>query len=223
MSTATAPDEIQNEIPTNAVELIALLVRQCTSCPLHETRSNAVPGEGTATAQVMIVAEGPGENEDKQGRPFVGAAGKFLDKLLPTAELDRNHVFITNVLKCRAPGNRDPEQEEMEKCTPHLERQILAIRPEIIITLGRFATSYLTGVPTNSGTWGRLRNIEGRFILPIMHPAAGLRNGKLKEQIKNHFAAIPALRAQLRTNPPAPETRPKKDARTDDSAQKTLF
>ena len=223
MTTVTRPPGAEETIPTNAVEVIGLLVRSCTSCPLHEGRTNAVPGEGSPVARVMMVAEGPGEQEDKQGRPFVGAAGKMLDKLLPTADLNREEIFITNVLKCRAPGNRDPLEAEMQKCTPHLERQILAIRPELIITLGRFATMYLTGRPTDAHTWGRPRNIEGRIILPIMHPAAGLRNGKLKEQIERDFAAIPRIRTELQDRLPPWEIRPAKTAPAEDAAQQSMF
>ena len=212
MTARTAAPTTERQ-PGNALELIARLVEQCRACPLHQTRQRAVPGAGPTTASIMIIAEGPGEHEDRQGLPFVGPAGKYLDKLLPQAGLTRQDVFITNMIKCRAPNNRDPEPEEILACSSHLERQMIQIRPELIIPLGKFAIGkFLPGKPMNRVT-GRLHNIDGRFIYPIMHPAAGLRRGDFAEQITRHFASIPEILRQARENPPPPQpkTKPKSE------------
>ena len=151
--------------------------------------------------RVMFIAEGPGEREDKEGRPFVGRAGDFLDELLPLAGLTRDSVFITNMIKCRAPGNRDPEPEEMEACRPHLDRQIAIINPDLIVTLGKFSLGkFLPGEKIGQAR-GKLRRKNGRYIFPIMHPAAGLRRGDFKESVINDFKAIPAALHEIRNNP----------------------
>lgn len=194
--------------PRNAMELIARMVEQCRACPLHQTRQQAVPGAGPPDAKIMLIAEGPGKHEDRQGLPFVGPSGKFLDKLLDQAGLSRPQIFITNIIKCRAPNNRDPAPEEISACRHHLERQIIQLEPELIIPLGKFAIQkFLPGQPMNRVT-GRLHNIDGRFIYPIMHPAAGLRRGDFAEQITQHFRNIPEVRRQRRENPPPPATPP---------------
>lgn len=120
-------------------------IRRCTKCPLHRHRAKAVPGEGDPNAKVFFIGEAPGRNEDLEGRPFVGAAGKLLNRLLELAGLSRSAVFITNVVKCRPPGNRDPRPEEIEACAPYLDRQLAAVRPDIVVTLGRHSTAYLLG------------------------------------------------------------------------------
>ncbi|MGM0509893.1 MAG: uracil-DNA glycosylase, partial [Thermoplasmatota archaeon] len=120
-------------------------IETCTKCPLHENRTNAVPGEGDGDADIMLIGEGPGEKEDEQGRPFVGRAGKFLDELLDSAGLNRDEVFITNVVKCRPPDNRDPKKGEIKACNPYLKRQIQLIDPDVICTLGNHATETLIG------------------------------------------------------------------------------
>ena len=199
------PDTPEEPVPANAIELAALLIRHCENCPLSQTRTNAVPGEGPQDAQVMIIAEGPGKHEDRQGRPFVGAAGKFLDELLPMAGLSRDQVFITNMIKCRAPGNRDPEPEEMAACSRHLERQITIINPKLIIALGKFSLSKFLPGETIGKARGRLRRKNGRFIYPVMHPAAGLRRGDFKQSVIEDFQAIPAVLRQIDDDPPGEE------------------
>ena len=119
--------------------VVAQEVRACTQCKLHLSRKNAVPGEGPAEAEILFVGEGPGFHENEQGRPFVGAAGKFLEELLATIGMRREQVFICNVVKCRPPGNRDPLPEEIEACAAYLERQLQAVSPRLVVTLGRFS------------------------------------------------------------------------------------
>ena len=189
-------------IPTNALELAGYLVHHCEACPLSKTRTKAVPGSGPATAKIMLIAEGPGQDEDKQGLPFVGRAGKFLDELLPMAKLSRKNIFITNMIKCRAPDNRDPKPEELESCRRHLERQIIILEPKLIVTLGKFSMEYFLPEETISKARGRLRRRNGLFIYPVMHPAAGLRNGEFKTRIIEDFRKIPAALRQIDENPP---------------------
>lgn len=205
----TSPDKTNEEpVPTNPLELTAQIIRECRDCPLADTRTNAVPGEGPITARVMIIAEGPGEHEDRQGRPFMGQAGRFLDELLPMAGLTRNDVYITNMIKCRAPGNRDPKPEELAACDQHLEIQINQLRPKLIITLGGIALNKFLPGQKPSQARGKLRCIEGRFVYPVMHPAAGLRRGDFKQHVINDFKAIPEILRRIDQEPPDNETIP---------------
>ena len=198
-------EDIGHPVPTNAIELAGYLVRHCQACPLGQTRTHAVPGDGPQDAQVMFIAEGPGRKEDEEGHPFIGAAGKFLDELLPMAGLSRDRIFITNMIKCRAPNNRDPEPEEMAACSRHLDRQITIINPKLIIALGKFSLGkFLPGEPIGKAR-GRLRKKNGRFIYPIMHPAAGLRRGDFKQRVIEDFLAIPAILRQIDEDPPEEE------------------
>src|SRR5262245_11273315 len=136
---------------------IAQEVSVCEKCALHEGRKKSVPGEGPATAEIMFIGEGPGFHENEQGRPFVGAAGKFLDQLLAQAGLTREEVWIGNVVKCRPPGNRDPLPDELEACDTHLEAQIKAINPSIIVTLGRFSMGKFISGAKISAVHGQMR------------------------------------------------------------------
>jgi len=149
----------------------------CTRCPLSKARRNVVFGEGSPTARVMFVGEGPGADEDRSGRPFVGQAGRLLDAMITALGFERREVYIANIVKCRPPRNRDPKPEEMAVCAPFLERQIALIRPEVIVPLGRIAARYLTGADTSMGAlrgrWARFRGIP---ILPTYHPAYLLRS-----------------------------------------------
>jgi len=152
-------------------------IRSCTRCHLSETRTNAVPGEGSPNSEILFVGEGPGEQEDKQGRPFVGRAGNKLTEILNSVAIDRKDVFITNVVKCRPPKNREPKPEESEACLPYLEAQIAEINPEIIVTLGNTATKALLnndqGITKVRGTFYNWRgNIQ---VLPMYHPSYLLR------------------------------------------------
>jgi uracil-DNA glycosylase len=170
---------------------IAREVAVCTKCALHESRKKAVAGEGPADAEIMFIGEGPGFHENEQGRPFVGAAGKFLDQLLAQADLTRGDVFIANVVKCRPPGNRDPQPEELAACDIHLEAQIKAINPSIIVTLGRFSMGrFIPGVKI-SEVHGQMKKFGERFVIPMFHPAAALHQPALKPSILADFANLP--------------------------------
>ncbi|HMZ07292.1 MAG TPA: uracil-DNA glycosylase [Anaerolineales bacterium] len=178
----------------NAEETLAQLARDvatCTKCALHEARKKVVAGEGSANAEIMFIGEGPGFHEDEQGRPFVGASGKFLDQLLAQADITREDVFIANVVKCRPPGNRDPKPEELAMCDEYLEAQIRAINPSIIVTLGRISMGkYFPGAKITS-VHGQMQNISGRFIIPMYHPAAALHQPALRPSILADFANLP--------------------------------
>ena len=182
----------------DSLEEIARLVRHCTDCPLSEGRTNAVPGEGPADAEIMFIGEGPGYQEDRQGRPFVGPAGQFLEELLASIGMTRQHVFIANMIKCRPPHNRDPSPSEMSACSKYLDRQIELIAPKIIVTLGRFALSRFFPGESITRARGTLREKDGRFIYPMMHPAAALHRQDLRPTIIEDFKAIPALLDQVR-------------------------
>ncbi|WKZ41128.1 MAG: uracil-DNA glycosylase [Anaerolineales bacterium] len=170
---------------------IASEISVCTKCALHETRKKAVPGEGPADAEIMFIGEGPGFHEGEQGRPFVGASGKFLDQLLEQAGLTRADVFIANVVKCRPPGNRDPQAEELDACNAYLEAQIEAIDPSIIVTLGRISMGkFIPGVKI-SAVHGRMHKVGERFVIPMFHPAAALHQPALKPSILADFANLP--------------------------------
>jgi DNA polymerase len=171
------------------------------ACPLADTRTKLVFGAGNANADLMFVGEAPGANEDQQGLPFVGRAGKLLDQLLEEVGMSRGDVFITNVLKCRPPGNRDPLPEEIEVCKPYLYRQIQLIEPKVICTLGNFATKLLTGSPQGiTKVHGRpqQREVAGRVVqlFPLFHPAAALRTPSVLELLREDFAKLPALLAE---------------------------
>jgi uracil-DNA glycosylase len=175
-------------------------VRACMRCPLGATRTQAVFGAGNANADLMFVGEAPGQQEDLQGIPFVGRAGKLLDELLAENDLRREDVFIGNVLKSRPPGNRDPEPAEIDACKPYLFRQVELIEPTVICTLGNFATKLLTrsntGITRVHGE-PQLHEVGGRTvqIFPIFHPAAALRTPRVKEQLREDFRKLPALLA----------------------------
>ena len=173
-------------------------VERCERCPLHAGRTKAVFGAGNANADLMFVGEAPGAEEDRQGLPFVGRAGKLLDELLAGVGLQRDDVFIANILKSRPPGNRDPQPEEIEACWPFLDRQIQLIEPRVIATLGNFATKKITGSPTGitrcAGN-AQVHELAGRtlFVYPLFHPAAALRTPSVAERLRQDFASLPAL------------------------------
>lgn len=186
----------------NAEETIAQIAKEvsvCTKCALHEGRKKSVPGEGPANAEIMFIGEGPGFHENEQGRPFVGAAGKFLDQLQAQAGVTRADVFVANVVKCRPPGNRDPVPEELAACDTYLEAQIKAINPSIIVTLGRFSMGKFVSGAKISAIHGQMRKVEDRFVIPMFHPAAALHQAALKPAILGDFAKLPELLKQART------------------------
>ena len=185
----------------NVEEIISKIAEEvsvCTKCALHQGRKKSVPGEGPANAEIMFIGEGPGFHENEQGRPFVGAAGKFLDQLLAQAGVTRADVFVTNVVKCRPPGNRDPLPEELAACDTYLEAQIKAINPSIIVTLGRFSMGKFVSGAKISAIHGQMRKVEDRFVIPMFHPAAALHQAALKPAILGDFAKLPELLKQAR-------------------------
>jgi uracil-DNA glycosylase len=175
---------------TDSLSLVAQEVSACTLCPLSASRTNAVPGEGPPDAKVMLVGEGPGRNEDLQGRPFVGAAGKGLDSLLAEAGLKREEVFICNVVKCRPPENRRPTTEEVEACAPYLDRQIALIRPRIIVLLGDTALKRFFPDRGLAGSHGRLLSKGSFEFFSSYHPAAMIYNAQLEATIRADFRAL---------------------------------
>jgi len=177
---------------------IAREVSTCTNCALHHSRKKAVPGEGPSHAEIMFIGEGPGFHENEQGRPFVGAAGKFLDQLLAQADVTRADVWIGNVVKCRPPENRDPLPDELASCNEYLERQIEAINPSIIVTLGRFSMSKFMPGAKISQVHGQMRKVGERYVIAMFHPAAALHQAALKPAILEDFAKLPALLKEAR-------------------------
>jgi DNA polymerase len=181
---------------------IASEVNVCKKCKLHAGRKKAVPGEGPAHADIMFIGEGPGFHENEQGRPFVGAAGKFLEELLGSIGMKREQVFIGNVVKCRPPGNRDPEPDELQACSEYLERQIKAINPKVIVTLGRYSMDRFFPGAKISAIHGQARKIEGRLVVAMFHPAAALHQPALKQSVIEDFKKLPALIASAEQAPP---------------------
>ena len=179
-----------------ALEQIAEEIKVCTRCELHRTRTKSVPGEGPADARIMLIGEAPGWNEDQQGRPFVGAAGKFLEELLAAAGLTRGEVFITNVVKSRPPGNRDPLPDEIAACAPFLERQIEVIDPDVIVTLGRYSMARWFPGERISRIHGQPKQVGRRLVVPMYHPAAALHQQALKATILEDFGRLPRILAE---------------------------
>jgi uracil-DNA glycosylase len=194
----TVPDVPARPPADRREELVALYHElSCDhACPLAETRTKIVFGSGNADADLMFVGEAPGAEEDRRGKPFVGRAGKLLDRLLEEIGLSRDQVFIANVLKCRPPGNRDPLPVEIEECSPYLFRQIELIEPLVVCTLGNFATKLLSGAPMGiTKVHGRPqeRELGGRAVrlVPLFHPAAALRTESVLELLRADFARLP--------------------------------
>ena len=182
------------KVPVRPLAEIREEVSTCKACSLCEGRTNVVFGEGNPHARVMIIGEAPGKNEDLQGKPFVGAAGKFLDELLEVAGLKREDVFIANVLKCRPPSNRNPKPEEIEVCATFLRQQTQTISPDVIVTLGNFATQFIlrtgVGITHLRGTVQR----AGRFlVLPVFHPAAAIYDRSKRDVLLSDFERVGSL------------------------------
>lgn len=211
----------------NAEETLAQIAKEvtvCTNCALHHTRKKSVPGEGPATAEIMFIGEGPGFHENEQGRPFVGAAGKFLDQLLAQAGVTRADVWIGNVVKCRPPENRDPLPEELAACDKYLERQIQAINPSIIVTLGRFSMNKFFPGAKISAVHGQMKKVGERYVIAMFHPAAALHQAALKPAILADFAKLPELlneaRAGLGKSVPVMKV---EEEQQDDPKQMSMF
>jgi len=168
-------------------------VSECKQCKLFLTRNKSVPGEGPVKSKFMFIGEGPGFHENEQGKPFVGQAGKFLDELLGYAGLHREKVYITNVVKCRPPGNRDPEPEELIACRAYLEEQMEIINPPVIVTLGRFSMAHFILDGKISTIHGKPVAVNGKLIVPMYHPAAALHQPALKGVLIEDFKKLPGI------------------------------
>jgi DNA polymerase len=195
-------------------------VRVCELCALHRTRTKAVPGDGDPEAKIVIVGEAPGQNEDKQGLPFVGAAGQLLNQLLAGIGIERKDVYITNIIKCRPPGNRDPLPDEVSSCSAYLDRQVQLIRPAVILLLGRHAVQRL--LPGSSGIsriHGQLIQRGDRAYVPLYHPAAALYNNFLVDTLNQDFRKVQGYIAEIEARRQATEA-PKE---TDQKEQLSLF
>jgi DNA polymerase len=187
-----------------ALEEIAAEVRVCTRCRLHETRTKAVPGEGDPSTEVIFIGEGPGMNEDREGRPFVGRAGGLLVSLLGHIGWGRDDVFITNIVKCRPPGNRDPEPDEISACAPYLERQLAALDPSVVVTLGRYSMArFMPGVRISQahGTTRLADPATGArdaTVFAMYHPAAALRTPSIERESYGDISVIPQVLTDAR-------------------------
>jgi DNA polymerase len=170
---------------------VAKQVAGCKDCGLCQGRTNSVPGEGSPDADIMFIGEGPGFYEDQQGRPFVGASGKFLDDLLRGIGLDRTSVFIANVVKCRPPQNRDPQPDEIAACSKYLDAQIAAIGPKVVVTLGRHSMQRYFPGESVSRIHGQPRRKDDLIVVPMYHPAAALHQGSLRKVIEADFSRLP--------------------------------
>jgi DNA polymerase len=184
----------------DSLDSIGAEVRACQLCKLCQTRTRAVPGEGSPTAEVMFIGEGPGFHEDQQGRPFVGAAGQLLTEMLRSIGLQREEVFITNVVRCRPPSNRDPLPDELQACDTYTQRQIAVLDPKLIVTLGRFSMARFIGAGSMRELHGRTRDWNGITCLAMYHPAAILRTPtvEMRRMYQADFGKIPGLLADAR-------------------------
>jgi uracil-DNA glycosylase family 4 len=211
----------------SALEAIAAEVRVCTNCRLHETRTRAVPGEGDPETEVVFVGEGPGFNEDQKGRPFIGRAGDLLVKLLATIGWRREDVYITNVVKCRPPDNRDPQPDEIAACAPYLRRQLEVLDPAVVVTLGRFSMGTFMPGARISQAHGTVRPVDpatgarSALVFAMYHPAAALRTPAIERQSYADIAMVPSALIDSRTRrdppvqpaiePQAPEQPPEQE------------
>lgn len=194
----------------DVLQQVAAEVSICERCELHFSRKLAVPGEGPVDAEIMFIGEGPGFHENEQGRPFVGAAGQFLEQLLDSIGYKRQQVYITNVVKCRPPGNRDPQIEELQACSDYLERQLQAINPKVVVTLGRYSMARFLPNAKISEIHGQAVRVHGRLVVPMYHPAAALHQPSLRATVEADFSKLPEWMAkagnipemQIEENPP---------------------
>ncbi len=182
---------------------LAEQVKRCTCCDLAKTRTHAVPGEGNEHPDIMFVGEGPGFREDQQGRPFVGPAGAFLQQLIESIGLQRSDVYITNIVKCRPPNNRDPLPAEIMACTGYLDQQIRLLQPKMIVTLGRYSLGHFFPNDTIGRVHGTARKKDGHIIFAMYHPAAALHQQSLRQVVEADMKKIPAVLAAA--SEPGPE------------------
>jgi uracil-DNA glycosylase family 4 len=187
------------------LQVIASEVSVCTKCPLAKGRVKAVPGEGPPDAKVLLIGEAPGYHENQQGRPFIGQAGQFLEELLGVAGLKRSDVFITNVVKCRPPGNRDPQPDEIAACSDYLSRQTAELNPRVVVTLGRYSLGRFLPAARISAVHGRPHRIGMVTVFPMYHPAAALHQPTLRTTLLEDMAKLPGILAELEREeaPPA--------------------
>lgn len=198
-----------------ALAKVADEVELCRLCPLYQTGTRGVPGEGNPEAEILFIGEGPGQKEDEVGRPFVGPAGQLLEELLQHIGLSRNDVYIANVIKHRPPGNRDPLPDELEACWPYLKRQIEVIEPKIIVLLGRHALERFLPGKVISAVRGRAFRVGGAVYFAMYHPAAALYQGSLREVLFQDVERLPGLLSQIKRGAPIPDlasTEDKKNA-----------
>jgi uracil-DNA glycosylase family 4 len=174
----------------DSLEKIAGDVRGCPLCKLARTRKNAVPGEGQTSAKIMFIGEAPGRSEDEKGKPFVGAAGQILDNVLKNAGIERSQVFITNIVKCRPPNNRVPEEDELIACRPYLDRQIALIKPKVICILGRTAYSSILGGSSITANRGKIVERSGQKYFSTFHPAAVIYNKSLRSRLEDDLKKL---------------------------------
>jgi uracil-DNA glycosylase family 4 len=207
-----------------ADELAALEqeVSACPLCDLSRTRKLAVPGEGPVDAEVMFIGEGPGFNEDQQGRPFVGPSGRLLNELLASIGLARDQVYITNVVKCRPPNNREPMPQEIAACAPYLERQLALIKPKVVVTLGRYSMAKFFPGASITKIHGQPKRIGAAFYFPMFHPAAALRQESYMAAVKADMLKIPALIEEAR-NVTVPDDPARAEEREEVPLQLGLF
>lgn len=190
------------DTPAAQLNSLAQSISVCTLCPLCEHRTNAVPGSGPHTAEVVFIGEGPGKSEDDQGIPFCGASGRLLDSLLASINLSRTEVFITNIVKCRPPANRDPLPDEKDVCsTSYLDKQIELIAPKLIVTLGRHALTHFIPDLKISEVHGQPKHYKNQLFLGLYHPAVALYNGSMRATLEEDFQIIPKLLRTLRVSP----------------------
>ncbi|HUV72237.1 MAG TPA: uracil-DNA glycosylase [Clostridia bacterium] len=196
------------------LDKVAQEIAACKDCPLAKTATNQVPGNGNPNAEIILIGEAPGYWEDQKGIPFVGPAGKLLDQLLASIELNREKVFTTNILKHRPPGNRDPLPEEIKACQPFLEQQIEIIKPKVFLSLGRFAMSKFLpyGKISRDHGQGRIIDYQGKryILIPMYHPAAALRSKQVDQQLREDFCQIPAEIKRLEKNLTLDDKKPRK-------------
>ena len=192
-------------------------IQTCTKCTLSEERTRAVPGEGDPNADIMFIGEGPGHYEDQQGRPFVGQAGTLLNELLATIGLKREDVYITNMVKCRPPNNRDPLPDEIQACRPYLDEQLKMISPKVLVTLGRHSLTKFFPGESISKARGKPRKWKDFIVYPIYHPAAALHNPRLRPMLESDFKNLPSVIESVNQTPVEEEEE------TSQSQQLSLF
>jgi len=185
------------EVSLSELSVLCDQIRICQKCGLGRLRLKAVPGEGPENASIMFIGEAPGWHENQQGRPFVGPAGQFLDELLASINLKRQDVYITNVIKCRPPENRDPLPDEIAACADYLDRQIALIKPKVVVTLGRYSMARFFGQESISRIHGQPRKVDDVIVFPMYHPAAALHQPRLRQDLINDMKKLPAILADL--------------------------